>query len=361
MELSGKRILIVKLRYIGDTLSVVPVLESLAREAPGASVDVLVNRGTESVVAHHPDIRKVWVYDYGRAKDGFWNAMTYQAGLIRRLRSARYDIVIDFTHGDRAAFLCRAIGAPVRITHAHASRLSRLLMNRFVDSDPNENHIVDHQLASLRVLGLEGAHRALSLHVPPAVVQEVDRVVREAGLPSDRPWVAMHPGARGELRQWRPERFARVAGKLGGIFGTPILLLGGPGEEELLARVACRMEVAPALQTATLSLLEMGELLRRCALFLGNDSAPGHLAAAAGCPTVSLFGPTFPHMWRPLSPHGEVVFKNVACCGCRQETCLRPESSCMDLIGVEEVWDRVCFVLESVGVPGKGMGKGSAA
>ena len=361
MDLSGKSILIVKLRYIGDTLSIVPVVENLSRLAPGVAVDVLVNRGTEAVVAHHPDIRRVWVYDYTRAKSAGWKSLAYQIGLIRDLRGMHYDIAIDYTHGDRAAFLCRASGAPLRITHSHAGTLSRWLMNRFVDSNPAETHIVDHQLASLGVLGLQGFRRTISLHVPQDVTRRVDRLVQDAGLPRDRAWVAVHPGARGPLRMWRPERFAEVAQRLVERFGSAILLLGGPGEERILEDVSRRMEVAPALQTAKLSLLEMGELLRRCALFIGNDSAPGHLAGAAGCPTVSLFGPTFPHMWRPLSPHGEVLFKELPCCGCRQESCIRPESSCMDLITVDEVWDRVCAVLGAEGVPKATVAKGSGA
>ena len=117
MDLTHKTILIVKLRYIGDTLSIVPVVENLTRLAPGAAVDVLVNRGTESVLAYHPEIRAVRVYDYGLVKKSGARSLAYQARLIRDLRSAHYDIVIDYTHGDRAALLCRLTGAPVRITH----------------------------------------------------------------------------------------------------------------------------------------------------------------------------------------------------------------------------------------------------
>lgn len=346
VDLNGKRILIVKLRYIGDTLSVVPVVENLARKVPEAAVDVLVNRGTEPVVAHHPGIRRVWVYDYLLAKKLDLRSLQYQMRLIQDLRSERYDIVIDYTHGDRAAVLCFLTGASVRITHRHAGSLSRFLMNQFVDADPAAHHIVDHQLASLRILGLVALEPTLSLHVPEAVRQRVGRLIARAGLPEDRPWVVIHPGARGPLRMWRPERFAEIARRLQEEHAVAVILVGGPKEARLLQEVAAGMTWEPALRTHELSLLEMGELLRRCTLFIGNDSAPGHLAAAVDCPTVSLFGPTFPHMWRPLSPDGEVLFKNLPCCGCRQETCIRPESTCMDLIAVDEVWERVQAVLE---------------
>jgi ADP-heptose:LPS heptosyltransferase len=101
------------------------------------------------------------------------------------------------------------------------------------------------------------------------------------------------------------------------------------------------MQAPVSLRLTDLSLLELGAFLRRCSLFIGNDSAPGHIAGAVNCPNLILFGPTFPHMWRPLSPVGEVIFKDVSCCGCRQETCIRPEENCMELIEVEEVWEKV--------------------
>ena len=145
---------------------------------------------------------------------------------------------------------------------------------------------------------------------------------------------------------WKHERFAETARRLRDRYGASIILLGGAHEAGILKRVVSAMGFAPDLCSCELSLLETAEILRRSTLFLGNDSAPGHMAAAVQCPTVSLFGPTFPHMWRPLSPGGEVVFKNVSCCGCRQLTCSRPHSQCMDIIETDEVWAAVQRVMD---------------
>ena len=103
--------------------------------------------------------------------------------------------------------------------------------------------------------------------------------------------------------------------------------------------VETTMGFPASFKSTSLSLFEMAALLNQCRLFIGNDSAPGHMAAAVDCPILTLFGPTFPHMWHPIGPVGTVIFKNVQCCGCRQETCIRPEKTCMDLIGVDEVWE----------------------
>ncbi|MBN1106495.1 MAG: putative lipopolysaccharide heptosyltransferase III [Deltaproteobacteria bacterium] len=349
IHVDGKKILVVKLRYIGDTLTILPVIDNLLTHAPKASIHVMVNRGTEEVLLHHPGIRKVWAYDRLRAKEGLTGSIRYHAKIIRQLRSERYDVVLDFSHGDRASFLCYTTGARFRISYENSSSLSHFFMNILVPADPSKVHVVDYQLECLRLFGMDRFNREFKLHVPPSAQSRVDAMLDHAGLHDGIiPWVAVHPGARGRLRQWQPGRFAEIARRLRSHWGAAVILIGGPGEGDLVDSVERLMGFSASFKSTGLGLLEMAAVLSRCRLFLGNDSAPGHMAAAVGCPTVSLFGPTFPHMWRPLSTRGAVVFKNVPCCGCRQERCVRPDETCMDLIGVEEVWEKVVRLIEGL-------------
>jgi len=351
-DLSGKRILIIKLRYIGDTLSLLPIVENLKEKATGAVVDIMVNRGTEEVLAHHPGIRKIWIYDRKVAKKNILSSISYHIYLIQTLRRQRYDYVIDFTHGDRSGFLSFMTRAPYRITHHVASRLSRTLMNRIVFLDPSKYHIVDYQLELLRTLGINHFNRSFKIYIPDSVREKVSRILAHFDAGPDAPKVVVHPGARKRLRQWGTERFAGIARLLREEFRASILLLGGPGEEELIHEVEAKMGFDASFKSAKLGLLEMAALIEGCDLFLGNDSAPGHIAASVNCPSVTLFGPTFPHQWRPYSSVAQVVFKNVPCCGCPQEVCIRPDDNCMDMIGVEEVWEKVKCSLQSKGFYG---------
>ena len=339
MDLAGKKVLIIKLRYIGDTLSIIPVVENLKNKAPFVTVHVMVNKGTEEVLACHPDIQKIWVYDRKSAKKNILTSIYYHKNFIKKLRSEGFNFVIDFTHGDRAAFLSFMTGAPLRITYQNSSTLSHLLMNRFIRSDPFKQHILDFQLQSLRFFGLDNFDRSFRLHLPESISQRADNFFPDSGIPPSSIKVVIHPGARGKLRQWRPERFAEIARRFKETYQAAIILIGGPGEGDIVQEVETAMGFPASFKSTSLSLLEMAALLNQCRLFIGNDSAPGHMAAAVDCPNLTLFGPTFPHMWHPLSSVGAVIFKNVQCCGCRQETCVRPERTCMDLIGVDEVWE----------------------
>lgn len=348
MDLTGKKILVIKLRYIGDTLTLIPVIDTLSEKVPGVIVDVMVNRGTEEVLAFHPGIKRLWVYDRRLAKKNIVSSISYHINLIKALLSEGYDCVIDFSHGDRAAFLSFMTAAPCRITYEKSSMFSRLLMNRFVNADPFEHHIVDYQLQSLKLFGLDHFKKDIRLSMPASVRERIDSLLSGLGVDQRSFNVAIHPGARGRLRQWPLERFAEIAGRLKASFNAEIILVGGPGEKALVDALEDNMGFPALLKSSELGLLEMGALFSRCRLFMGNDSAPAHIAAAVNCPTLTLFGPTFPHMWRPLSPLGEVVFKNVPCCGCRQESCIRPEKTCMELIEVDEVWQKAESMRSSI-------------
>ena len=349
MNLHGKKILIIKLRYIGDTLSIVPVVENLRQKISDVIIDVIVNRGTEELISRHPDIRKLWVYNRKLAKNSIISSVIYHIKFIRQLRAEKYDVVVDFTHGDRAAFLSFMTGASQRITYQHSSTLSHILMNHVIRSNPFEHHIVDYQLQALTYFGMDNFKRGMKLYIPESSESKVDHLLSVSGIGRDSLNVMIHPGAKRRLRQWRPERFAEIARRLSEKYRAVIILIGGPEDGNLLDKVEEYMEFQSSFSSVDLSLLEMAALLSRCHLFIGNDSAPAHVAAGVKCPNLTLFGPTFPHMWRPLSPIGEVVFKDVPCCGCMQKSCIRPEKTCMDLIEVDEVWEKVEGLMKEAG------------
>ncbi len=347
-QLHGKRGLIVKLRYIGDTLSILPVVDNIKERIPELEIDVMVNKGTESILSHHPGIRRIWAYDRARAKKNIVESISYQARLIRELRAQKYDFVIDFTLGDRASFICFLTGAPHRISYSHSSTLSKILMNRIIECDPFQHHIVDLQLMSISLLGVNSFVRELRIPLPDSL-SDFEGDIFPHKLEDDGCInIAIHPGARGELRRWKPENFGQIAKMVMEKYDTRIFLFGGPGEQVLIDEVEFHMGENAFFKSSDLNLMELAMVLKKCHLFIGNDSAPGHIAAGVGCYTITLFGPTFPHMWKPLSPKSEVIFKNPPCCGCRQIECIRPDNNCMDMISVEEVWEIVNKIINKI-------------
>jgi predicted lipopolysaccharide heptosyltransferase III len=341
-------ILVVKLRHIGDVLLATPVLRTLSQAYPDAAITVLLNRGTEAVLKHHPGLHEVLVAEKG--------APAAQLRFLIALRRKRYDCVIDLTDGDRSAFMSAATGAGMRIGFNAEHRWRGLLYTHIAKPLPEDAHRIDYDLAALRPLRIAPAIAQPALYLSPDEESAAERVLEDV-LGSDggeSNLIMMQPGARYPLKEWPWERFAELADRLSQAASCRILLGGDTRERTVAEAVLERTRCRPAVVAGRLSLLEFGALLKRCDLFIGNDGGAMHMAAAVGTPVVALFGPTYPQRWGPRGSPSEVLYKGLDCRRCYHPVCIRPEQSCMRSISVEEVFDRCMRLLRTVHAPAGG-------
>ncbi len=166
----------------------------------------------------------------------------------------------------------------------------------------NENrHIVEHLLEPLRQAGL-----AVSTKIPSIQLSESERA-RGQTMFSERsngqPVVLLHPGSGGADKRWPLQSYQALAKQLTAD-GLSCTMICGPAEIDAGSQINPTSEVPLILQD---SLSDLIGLTAAADLFVGNDSGPAHVAAAVGTPTVTLFGPTIPAIWRPLAPHSHVV------------------------------------------------------
>ncbi len=261
----------------------------------------------------------------------------------KQIYQKRFDWVIDLTCSDRTALISWASRAPIRTGAPLGNSLEKFAYHELIDGDPKGIHIVDYQMASLKRLNKAIPEPCSRITVPEEVE---NRILRErAHLFHSSPLIIIHPGARGRLRRWREDRFAQIADRIKEAYSAQIVLIGGPGEEEILRRVENNMQHPPLDRLIALPLIEMAALLKHAQLFIGNDTATGHIAAGVGTPHIILFGPTLPRLWAPRGGKGAVIFKDPPCCDCKQVSCIRPENPCMDWIDVEEVWEAISALI----------------
>ncbi len=168
---------------------------------------------------------------------------------------------------------------------------------------PEGRHITDHLLEPLRQLGLPIADPLPRFGLEPAERAYAQGYWGERRLKS--PLVLIHPGSGGRRKCWPLGHFLELA-RLCGQEGLEVLLLHGPAETDLAAQILAH-PFGRGLACSPPGLLELAGLLESAALFVGNDSGPGHLAAALGTPTLVLFGPTDPGIWRPPHPWARVL------------------------------------------------------
>jgi heptosyltransferase-3 len=336
-----RNILIIKLRHIGDVLLATPVLRGLRAAYPDARLSMLVNRGTEGVLAHNPDLNEVLCLDKGS-----WQA---QLAFVRMLKGRRFDAVVDLTDGDRSAIISLATRSPVRIGFNAEHRWRGLLYSQVAKPRPMDQHRVEYDLCALRALGLDTKPGLPAVFVSPAEEQVVEDWLLQVGLRSGQgvaPMVVLQPGARYSLKVWPPDRFAQLADRLADRFGCRILLGGDQREREVAELVARKTRCGPIVAAGRFTLLQFAALVKRCALFIGNDGGAMHIAAAMGTPVVALFGPTYPQRWGPRGGPSQVIYKGLDCRACYHPTCLRGDESCMQQISVDEVFGAACRMLE---------------
>lgn len=332
-DLPFRNILIIKLRYIGDVLLATPVLRALKAAYPEARLTMMVNQGTEDILTHNPDVDAVLVVKKGSLVD--------QCRFLLNLRRRRFDCVLDLTDGDRSALLTWISGAPVRLGFNSEERWRGRLYSQVVRSRAGLEHRVDHDLAVLQPLSISAVGKAPTLVISQEDELAAEQVLNEVGIVEQgmrRRLVMLQPGARYWFKAWPEDRFVELADRLGKESGCQVLIGGAEQDVELAERICGRTHTTCAVLAGRATLLQYAAILKRCVLFVGNDSGVMHMAVAMGTPVVALFGPSDPREWGPCGGQAEVIYKGLDCRACFHPTCQRGEGNCMRLITVDEVY-----------------------
>ena len=355
----ARRVLVVRLDQIGDLVLTTPFLRELKRNAPLARITLVVKPELREMALILPSVDEVLTFDWhiARRSDDYkrrWRALKFCAA---SLWPKRFDLaIVPRWDADWycQTFLAYWSGAPQRIGYSEDVDLIKRIHNYGYDRlltqtlhQKSVEHEVERGLAVLRALG--GA--AAETQLPGASSSAEDACARawlaDNGVPQNAPLVALGPFAgNSALKQWPQTSFAALGRRLIADGGR-IVVVGGLGDREQ-AQAICA-EIGPGAFSLTgAALPQTAALLRCCTLFVGDDSGPMHLAAAADIPVVALFGPSCPHRFRPWTPKAEVVWHQLPCSPCSVAApgenhadcctvCLFPEPLCIQSITVEEV------------------------
>jgi predicted lipopolysaccharide heptosyltransferase III len=309
-----RKVLVVRLRSIGDTILATPSVFALKRFLPDAQVDILVEDWVAPVLDNHPHVDNVIVLERG----GF----VTRARVARELRAANYDVVYNLHGGTTATFLTRATGARHRVgfkSYQYGQLHNHQAPSPLLIWEQQKTHSVEQQLALLGWTGVPVTDRPrTSLGISPKAAETVDRLLIEAGL-SNQNIALIHPAAAFATKQWATEKFARVVEFLAER-GFTSVAIAARGEQALLEQL--RSEASGKVVTLALSLPEVTALAARSQLFVGNDSGIAHVAAAVGTPSVVVFGSSNIAHWRPWNTApAEVVFEEMPCQPCHGYFC----------------------------------------
>jgi len=237
-------ILVIKLRHIGDVLLATPVLTALREAYPDAKLSILINRGTEEILVHHPAIDELIIAEKG--------AVGAQLRFLVMLRRKSFDCVVDLTDGDRSAWISVITGSPLRIGFNAEHRWRGLLYSHVATPLPEGLHRVEYDLASLRPLGLTPCLTRPTLYISSDDSASAEQTLRDLDVDRNgsRMLVVIQPGARYPLKVWPSERFAELADRLASVFNCRILL-GGDSKERDVAESVRRQAASKPARSST--------------------------------------------------------------------------------------------------------------
>lgn len=335
------RILVVALRRIGDVLLTTPLVRSLRRAWPKAQIEMLVFSDTAGILEGNPDIDRVVPMP---PRPNFGQSLAIAARLAKR-----YDLAISTQSGDRPTLFSALAGktsiGPVS-ANGSMGTIKKFMLSRNVDIVPGL-HRVEEVLCLADAIGIE----------------RVGEVVCPAGASSlavmrpDRPYAVLHPAPMFHYKRWTEQGWREVANTLAQR-KLEVFITGGPAQEErrYLDGVVADAKGVHRLD-GKLTWPQLAALLATAEIFVGPDTSVTHLAAAAGAPTVALYGPTDPRLWGPWPAGGLqtawekagtiqrrqnvwLVQNPLSCLPCQAEGCdrhLLSHSRCLDELSSSQV------------------------
>jgi heptosyltransferase-3 len=332
-----KKIMVLKLRHLGDVLLTTPVFRALREKFPGAELLAGVNAGTEAILKGSPLVaRSLAVPVRSRAAGGLAH-LRAEIALVRQLRGERLDLVADLTGSDRSAILTRLSGAPMRWGyHRKKGFLGRNGLYTGSTRRKPGVHVIEQQAAFLEHFGVPTRSTRLEFAFSAADAQRVASL-----LPSGPALVHVHPVSRVMEKCWPAHFLAEYLDRLARRGFLPVLTASRDETERAWVRELLSKMSARAIDlSGQLTLQELGALSSRARLFLGVDSAPMHMAAAVGTPVIGIFGPSSEVLWGPWCERKLILSRDLSCRLPCQNKQACPHHDCLRAMTVEMVWPR---------------------
>jgi lipopolysaccharide heptosyltransferase II len=357
------KILLVRLREIGDVVFTTPAVRAIRQRFPDAHLTYIVESAAAAIVAQNPHLDEVIVAPRRPGMAQLWHDLR----LGWRLRAQHYDLAIDFHGGPRSSLLTWLSRTPVRVGYDVAGRgwmyTRRVARARHL----RPRHSVENQWDLLAAIDIGPPDRAafpvemaVDAHIGATVA---GRLVR-AGIGERDPIIVLHVSAGNPFRRWPIAAFAALVALL--VSKDPrrrVIVTSGPSDRQAAGRVINQArglvlagERDRVVSCGDFSLAELRALFDRAALFIGGDSGPLHVAATTAVPIVGLYGPTLPARsapWRAPDLIAEAVeVDGLPCRPCDQRFCVPGDFRCLTSIQPGQVAEAAERALNALKYPG---------
>ena len=322
-----RSILVVKLDHIGDCMTALPALRRLKELFPKARFCVLANRATKSIWAAEAAVDEILEFDFFHARSGLGKKSVASQDLLdlrQRLEPFRFDLAVDLRKSPDTRHVLQYTAARFLAGYDHQGQYPWLDIALEWEGDtryaPKHQNIADDILNLVEAIGTScratrsifRADRKITLTLSAAEQKQIfgKRVV------------CIHPASGSEMRQWPAEYFAELVDLILAHHDVHVIIVGGPDEMDIAQTVldGIRQRSAVYCLVGKFKLAELPTLISQCALFVGNNSGPKHIAAALGVPTIGVHsGVIDSYEWGPVGDNAVAIRRNMSCSPCYLE------------------------------------------
>lgn len=362
MNLSGKRILIVKPSSLGDVVHTLPLVHALKRNQPDCHIGWIVQKDFMGLLESDPSVDELFPVLIPSTSDPSapWTTVLWAAVatartwaiLRKKFRGRPYDIVLDLHASFRSGLLGRTNPGGIRLGFADAKELNTFFQNDLVQTSEGQPHAVDKNLAFANHFACAAIPQDFRITLGRAARASAQSFLKESGIGPQEKIIYANPVARWKTKLWTLQAWAELADLIDDRGDYRIVFGGGPSDLPYIQTIAARTKKNPLVSAGRLNLAASAALIEASCVYVGVDSGPMHIAAFVGTPVIAMFGPTDPAKVGPYgSRHTVLRNETVHCLACRKRSCA--DRRCLEEISPEQVFravqDRISSSLQSLG------------
>ncbi|WOO39681.1 glycosyltransferase family 9 protein [Rubellicoccus peritrichatus] len=333
----ASKILAIKFKYLGDVVVMVPALRALRAQYPDAELHVLVAEEAAPLISGLGWIDRIWGLPRSRGEARIFETMP----MIKQLRAEKFDRSVDFVGNDRGALLSRLIGAKERLgVHPQrGSRTRRVCYTETIEELDTTRHETIRDFYVLTPWETPApAHWELEL----ALANKESKVENDTAKSP----IICHLSTSQRKKELPVQLWAQVGQRLTAA-GHDVFFSSGPSDREWqLLQDLRKVDPDAEIIGKSDSLIAFAKTLSQAKLFISPDTAPLHIAAGLGVPTLGLFGPTSPERWSPPGKQHRTLKGGFCICSGHLETCAQA-SRCIDTISSELVTETALTMLQA--------------
>ena len=344
----ARRILCIRLDYLGDVLMCTPAMRALRESGPDRRLTLLSSPGGAAVASFIPELDAAIAFQAPWMKHGDIQDAGAVPAMADKLRAGGFDAAVIFTTYSQsalpAAMLCQMAGIPLRLAHCRENPY-QLLSDWVPESEPQQQvrHEVRRQLDLVAGVGCRASDERMSFAVPEADLDWARRQLALRGIGPGTRWVLMHPGATAASRRYPPAQWAQAV-RLLADSGMQAVFTGSAGEGALIDGIREAAGVPGHSLAGQATLGQLGALIALAPVMVSNNTGPAHIAAALGTPLVNLYALTNPQHTPWQSP-SRVLFHDVDCRNCYRSVCPQGHHDCLSKVEPARVVEAVQSLL----------------